>query len=38
LGTEKRKDFMMGKDGILRFRERVCVPRSQVLRKLGGRA
>jgi len=26
LGTEKRKDFRMGRDGILRFRERVCVP------------
>jgi len=25
---------MMGKDGIPRFRERVCVPTSQVLRKL----
>jgi len=24
----------MGKDGILRFRERVCVPKSQVLRKM----
>ena len=34
LGTDKRKDFRMGKDGILRFRERVCVPRSQVLRKM----
>jgi len=29
-----RKDFRMGKDGILRFRERVCVPRSRVLRKM----
>ena len=34
LGTEKRKDFRMGRDGILRFRERVCVPRSRVLRKM----
>jgi len=25
LGTEKRKDFGMGRDGILRFKERVCV-------------
>jgi len=24
----------MGKDGILHFRERVCVPKSRVLRKL----
>jgi len=24
----------MGKDGILRFRERVCVPRNRVLRKM----
>jgi len=24
LGTKKRKDFWMGRDGILRFRERVC--------------
>jgi len=34
LGTEKRKDFRMGRDGILRFRERVCVPNSRVLRKM----
>jgi len=34
LDTEKRKDFRMGKDGILRFREMVCVPRSRVLRKM----
>jgi len=34
LGTEKRKDFRMGNDGILRYRERVCVPRSRVLRKM----
>jgi len=34
LGTEKRKDLRMGKDDILRFRERVCVPRSLVLRKM----
>ena len=34
LGTKKRKDFRMGKDGILRFRERVCVPCSRVLRKM----
>ena len=34
LGTEKRKDFRMGRDGILSFRERVCVPRSRVLRKM----
>jgi len=34
LGTEKRKDFRMGINGILRFRERVCVPRSRVLRKM----
>jgi len=34
LGTEKRKDFRMGRDGILRFRERVCVPNSRVLRKI----
>jgi len=34
LDTEKRKDFRMGKDGILCFRERVCVPRSRVLRKM----
>jgi len=34
LDTEKRKDFRMGKDDILRFRERVCVPRSRVLRKM----
>jgi len=34
LGTNKRKDFKMGKDGILRFRERVCVLRSRILRKM----
>jgi len=34
LGTKKRNDFRMGKDGILRFRERVCVPNSRVLRKM----
>jgi len=26
LGTEKGKEFKMGTDGILRFRDRVCVP------------
>jgi len=26
LGTEKGKDYTMGSDGILRFRDRVCVP------------
>ena len=34
LGIEKRKDFRMGRDGILRFRERVCIPSSRVLRKM----
>ena len=34
LGTKKRKDFGMGRDGILRFKERVCVPRSRILRKM----
>jgi len=34
LGTNKRKDYRMGKDGILRFRERVCIPGSLVLRKM----
>jgi len=34
LGTKKRKDFKMDRDGILRFRERVCVPSSRVLRKM----
>jgi len=34
LGIEKRKDFRMGRDGILRFRERVCVPNNRVLRKM----
>jgi len=28
LGTKTRKNFKMGKDGILHFRKRVCVPRS----------
>jgi len=27
-GTEKRKDCIMGKDGILRFIERVCTSQS----------
>jgi len=34
LGMEKGKDYRMGKDGILRFRERVCVSRNLVLRKM----
>jgi len=34
LDTEKKKDFMMGKDDILRFRERVCVPKNPLLRKM----
>ena len=34
LGTKNRKDVRMGKDDILHFRERVCVPRSPVLRKM----
>jgi len=34
LGTKKGKDYRMGKDGILRFRERVCVPRNPILRKM----
>ena len=33
LGTEKRKDYRMGSDGILRFRDRVCVPGNWRLRK-----
>jgi len=27
LGTEKAKDFMIGGDGVLRFRGRVCIPK-----------
>jgi len=34
LGIEKRKDFRMGKDDILCFRERVCVPRNGVSRRM----
>ena len=34
LGTDKRKDFRMGKHDILQFRDRVCVPKSRVLRKM----
>jgi len=34
LGTEKRKDFRLGQNGILRFRERVCVPGNGLLRKM----
>jgi len=26
LGTEKAKDFIIGGDGVLRFRGRVCIP------------
>jgi len=33
LGTEKGKDYKMGSDGILRFRDRVCVPGNWRLRK-----
>ena len=34
LGTEKGKDFKMGKDDILCFRERMYVPRQPLLRKM----
>jgi len=27
LGTEKAKDFMIGGDWVLRFRDRVCIPK-----------
>jgi len=27
LGTEKAKDFVIGSDGVLRFRGRVCIPK-----------
>jgi len=33
LGIEKGKDYWMGSDGILRFRDKVCVPRNWRLRK-----
>ena len=33
IGTEKGKDYRMGSDGILRFRDRVCVPGNWRLRK-----
>jgi len=33
LGTEKGKDYKMGADGILRFKNRVCVPWGPRLRK-----
>ena len=33
IGTEKGKDYMIGTDGILRFRDRVCVPGNWRLRK-----
>jgi len=26
LGTEKAKDFVVGSDGVLRFRGRICIP------------
>jgi len=32
LGTEKAKDFLMGSDGVLRFRGRVCIPEDLELR------
>jgi len=34
LGIDKRKDYRMGKDDILRFKERICIPWSHVLRKM----
>jgi len=33
-GNDQEMQQIMGKDNILRFRERVCVPRSHVLRKM----
>jgi len=33
IGTEKGKDYRMGSDGILRFRDRFCVPGNWRLRK-----
>jgi len=33
IGTEKGKDYRLGTDGILRFRDRVCVPGDWRLRK-----
>jgi len=33
LGTEKGKDYKMGTDGILRFRDRICVLGNWRLRK-----
>jgi len=33
IGTEKGKDYRIGTDGILRFRDRVCVPGDWRLRK-----
>jgi len=32
LGTEKAKNFLMGSDGVLRFRGRVCIPEDLELR------
>ena len=34
LSPDKRKDFRMGKNDIVRFRERVCVPRKHALKKM----
>ena len=33
IGTEKGKDYRMGSNGILRFHDKVCVPRNWRLRK-----
>ena len=33
LGKEKGKDYRIGSDGILQFRDRVCVPGNWRLRK-----
>jgi len=33
IGTEKGKDYRIGTDGILRFRDRICVPGEWRLRK-----
>jgi len=34
LGSEKTKDFVMGVDGVLRFKNRVCIPENPKLKRI----
>jgi len=34
LGTYQAKDFVMGEDGILRFKGKVCIPTNEDLKRM----